>query len=121
MKLSNNASKSLRVKAALMRGGGGVRSLMSRTPGQMRSRDDSGLMPPPPSTPCKADAMGALTPAGRRLLDRTTTGVAGSRRADAMGKASGWEGRSAKAKDKEKDLNKLRWTPSPAPVARKFV
>ncbi|KLO20242.1 hypothetical protein SCHPADRAFT_842573 [Schizopora paradoxa] len=112
MKLSNNAGKSLREKAAVMRGGSGVRSLVSRTPG---------LMAPPTSTPRRADAMGALTPAARRLLDRTTSGVAGSRRADAMGKTSGWEGKGAKAKEKEKDLNKVRWTPSPAPVARKLV
>lgn len=119
MKLSNNAGKSLREKAALMRGGSGVRSLVSRTPGLMQR--ERGSMPPPTSTPRKADAMGALTPAGRRLLDRTTTSVAGARRADAMGKASGWEGKSAKSKEKEKDLNKVRWTPSPAPVARKSL
>ncbi len=33
MKLSNKAVKSLRAKAALMNGGGGIRSLVSRTPG----------------------------------------------------------------------------------------
>lgn len=119
MKLSNKAVKSLRAKAALMNGGGGIRSLVSRTPGPRQG--ERGSMPPPSSTPRKADAMGALTPAARRLLDRTTSGVAGARRADAMGKASGWEGKSAKAKEKEKDLNKVRWTPSPAPVARKLV
>lgn len=115
-KLSNKAVKSLRAKAALM--GGGSSGLGFRTPTSTRSVG-SGSMPPPNWTPRKADAAGGLTPAAKRLLDRTTIGVAGSRRADAMGKTSGWESSSAKAKAKEKDLNKIRWTPSPAPVARK--
>lgn len=114
-KLSNKAVKSLRAKAVLM--GGGSSGLGFRTTTSTRSAV-SGSMPPPNWTPRKADAAGGLTPAAKRLLDRTTISVAGSRRANAMGKTSGWESSSAKAKA-EKDLNKIRWTPSPAPVARK--
>ncbi|KAI5124621.1 hypothetical protein M0805_004231 [Coniferiporia weirii] len=113
-RLSNNASKSLRAKAALM--AGGSTSLGFRTPTATRTGDDRS-MPPPSWTPRKADAAGALTPAARRLLDRTSAGVASARRADAMGKTAGWQGSSAKAK--ERDMNKVRWTPSPAPVAGK--
>ncbi|KAH8120406.1 nuclear protein DGCR14 [Phellopilus nigrolimitatus] len=113
-RLSNNAVKSLRVKAALM--GGGSSGLGFRTPTSTRGRGD-GSMPPPSWTPRRADSVGSLTPAAKRLLDRSTTGVANARRADAMGKTTGWE--SNKAKAKERDLNKVRWTPSPAPVARK--
>lgn len=121
-KLSTNAAKSLRVKAALMGGSGGKIALaqrtQTRTPGSVRGESaNSRLMPPPTWTPRKADAAGSLTPAARRLLDRTAISVASARRADAMGKTTQWESASAKAK--ERDLNKVRWTPSPAPVARK--
>ena len=112
LKLSSNASKSLRAKAALMNSGSG---LGLRTPSSLRGKGD-GSMPPPNWTPRKADAAGTLTPAAKRLLDRTTMGVAGSRRADVMGKNSGWD---SSQKAKEKDLNRVRWTPSPAPVARR--
>lgn len=110
-KLSNTASKSLRERATLMGGGGSSSGLGFRTP----SRDQDMNMPPPSWTPRRADP-GSLTPAAKRLLDRTV-GVASARRADAMGKTSGWEGSGAKAK--ERDLNKVRWTPSPAPVSRR--
>lgn len=111
-RLSSNAAKSLRVKAALM--GGGSSGLGFSTPRSSKGNTNRS-MPPPSWTPRKAGAANALTPAARRLLDRTTLGVAGSRRADVMDKSSGWE--SAKAK--ERDLNRVRWTPSPAPVSRK--
>lgn len=99
-----------------------------------------GSMPPPnwtpgrqtPRTPRKVDAVGTLTPAARRLLDRSTASVAGARRADAMGKTAGWQGRSGAGKngkngnvgkeslsEKERDLGRVRWTPSPAPVSRR--
>lgn len=110
-KLSNTASKSLRERATLIGGGGSSSGLGFRTP----SRDQDMSMPPPSWTPRRADP-GSLTPAAKRLLDRTV-GVASARRADAMGKTSGWEGSGAKAK--ERDLNKVRWTPSPAPVSRR--
>lgn len=57
-----------------------------------------------------------LTPAAKRLLNRSAMGTAAARRADAMEKLSGWE---AKGKQKEQDLNRVRWTPSPAPVTRR--
>ncbi|CCL98980.1 uncharacterized protein FIBRA_00988 [Fibroporia radiculosa] len=109
-KLSTNAAKSLRTKAGLL----GLPGL-SRTPVGLSSRRTS--MPPPSWTPRKAEA-GGLTPAARRLLDRTTMGTAASRRAEAMGKMAGWEGSSAN-KAKDKDLNRVRWTPTPSPVARR--
>ncbi|EKM61196.1 uncharacterized protein PHACADRAFT_247648 [Phanerochaete carnosa HHB-10118-sp] len=111
-KLSNSAAKSLRAKAELL---GGVPGL--RTPSSVRSNLSvrKGSMPPPSWTPRKAE--GALTPAARRLLDRTTMGTAASRRADAMNRASGWEGSGSKAR--EQDLNRVRWTPTPSPVSRR--
>ncbi|KAI0788611.1 nuclear protein DGCR14 [Abortiporus biennis] len=107
-RLSNDASKSLRAKAILLNGG---------TPRTSRSGTRSkGSMPPPSWTPRKADAAGNLTPAARRLLDRTSMGTAASRRAEAMGRIAGWEGSSSA---KEKDLNRVRWTPTPSPVSRR--
>ena len=115
-RLSANAAKSLSAKVALMAGSGGSLGLRSHTPTSIRrSAADAKAMPPPSWTPRKADAAGSLTPAARRLLDRTTTSVASARRADAMGKTQQWES----SKTKERDLNRVRWTPSPAPVARK--
>jgi len=97
-KLSSSAARSLRAKATLL------------GPGHARKKGD---MPPPSWTPRRAEASGALTPAAKRLLDRTTMGTAASRRADAMGRTAGWEGR------KDKDLDRVRWTPTPSPVTRR--
>lgn len=97
-KLSSSAVKSLRAKASLL------------GPGYAHRKGD---MPPPSWTPRRAEASGALTPAGRRLLDRTTMGTAASRRAEAMGRTAGWENK------KDKDLNRVRWTPTPSPVTRR--
>ena len=107
-KLSNDAAKSLRVKANLL---GGV-PLLSRSSAGSTGRRTS--MPPPSFTPRKSDAPGSLTPAAKRLLDRTTMGTAASRRADAMGRLAGWEGDR-----RDRDLQKVRWTPTPSPVARR--
>ncbi|KAH8988912.1 nuclear protein DGCR14 [Lactarius akahatsu] len=96
-KLSSSAAKSLRAKVNLMGAGS--------------TRGRKGDMAPPSWTPRRAEASGSLTPAGKRLLDRTTMGTAASRRADAMGKTAGWE--------KDKDLNRVRWTPTPSPVTRR--
>lgn len=112
-RLSNSASKSLRARAELLSGVPGLRapsSVRSTIGGTARN----GSMPPPSWTPRRAE--GALTPAARRLLDRTTMSTAASRRADAMSKTSGWEGGS---KAKDHDLNRVRWTPTPSPVARR--
>ncbi|EJD03841.1 uncharacterized protein FOMMEDRAFT_139979 [Fomitiporia mediterranea MF3/22] len=120
-KLSNKAVKSLRAKAVLMGGRGTSSGLGFRTPVSTSgsgTRGEGGSMPPPSWTPRKAEAAGSLTPAAKRLLDRTTMGAAATRRAEAMGKTAGWESSSA-SKAKEKDLNKVRWTPSPAPLVRK--
>ncbi|KAH9847377.1 nuclear protein DGCR14 [Lenzites betulinus] len=107
-RLSNDASKSLSAKVGLL---GGL-------PGLSRSSGSSGVrrgsMPPPSWTPRKSEAPGSLTPAAKRLLDRTM-GTAASRRADAMGRLSGWEGDRAK----ERDLQRVRWTPTPSPVTRR--
>jgi len=92
-KLSSSAAKSLRAKASLL----GARK--------------KGDMAPPSWTPRRAEASGSLTPAAKRLLDRTTMGTAASRRAEAMGKTAGWE--------KDKDLNRVRWTPTPSSGTRR--
>jgi len=97
-KLSSSASKSLRAKASLS------------GPAYARRKSD---MPPPSWTPRRAEAPGSLTPAAKRLLDRTTMGTAASRRAEAMGRAAGWEN------NKDKDLNRVRWTPTPNLVTRR--
>lgn len=108
-KLSSDAAKSLRAKATLL---SGVPILSRSSGGPGSSRRTS--MPPPSFTPRKADGPGSLTPAAKRLLDKTTMGTAASRRADAMGRLAGWEGeRSAR------DLQKVRWTPTPSPVTRR--
>jgi len=107
-KLSSSAAKSLRVKANLLNS---ARS--RRTSAPSGSGQKSG-MAPPSWTPRRADAAGSLTPAAKRLLDRTTMGTAATRRAEAMGRMSGWEGRG-----KEKDMNRVRWTPTPSPVTRR--
>ncbi|TFK89624.1 hypothetical protein K466DRAFT_518614, partial [Polyporus arcularius HHB13444] len=105
-KLSSDASKSLRTKASILSGV----PLISRTNASSSRRTS---MPPPSWTPRKADAPGSLTPAGQRLLNKTM-GTAASRRADAMGRLAGWEGDR-----KDRDLQKVRWTPTPSPVARR--
>ncbi|OCH95770.1 hypothetical protein OBBRIDRAFT_744950 [Obba rivulosa] len=109
-RLSTSAAKSLRAKAGLL---GRPPGLGARTPAR-----GSGAMPPPSWTPRRADAPGNLTPAARRLLDRTTMGTAAARRAEVMGRAAGWEG-AAKAREKEKDMSRVRWTPTPSPVTRR--
>jgi protein DGCR14 len=40
-------------------------------------------------------------------------GTAASRRAEAMGRTAGWEN------NKDKNLNRVRWTPTPSPVTRR--
>ncbi|KAI1793891.1 nuclear protein DGCR14 [Ganoderma leucocontextum] len=108
-KLSSDAAKSLRAKATLL---SGVPLLSRSMGGGGSSRRTS--MPPPSFTPRRADAPGSLTPAAKRLLDRSTMGTAASRRADAMGRLAGWEGER-----NTRDLQKVRWTPTPSPVTRR--
>ena len=100
-KLSANASKSLRAKAILL--GGGKPSGISRTSSSERTR---GNMGPPSWTPKRSEVVGNLTPAAKRLLNRTMA----SRRSDVTEKTSNWQGGSSA---KEKDLNRVRWTPTP--------
>lgn len=107
-KLSASAAKSLRAKAGFLNGS---TPLLGRTPARTPARSS---MAPPNWTPRRADAPGNLTPAAKRLLDRTTLGTAAARRAEAMGKVSGWGGNGS---SKEKDLSHMRWTPTP--VTRK--
>ncbi|KAJ6604767.1 nuclear protein DGCR14 [Mycena vulgaris] len=114
-KLSNNASKSLRVKAGLM-GLGGRTPGISRTP-VSGGTSKKGGMAPPSWTPRRSEAAGSLTPAARRLLDRSTMGTAAARRAEAMDKIARWDG----SKGKEQDLNRVRWTPTPGPVTKRGV
>ena len=93
-KLSNKASKSLRAKAEMF------------TPRQGKALigGKKGSMAPPSWTPRRSEAMGNLTPAARRLLERTAMGTAATRRAEAMERHSG----------KERDLDRVRWTPTPS-------
>ncbi|EIN14177.1 hypothetical protein PUNSTDRAFT_58453 [Punctularia strigosozonata HHB-11173 SS5] len=109
-KLSSKAAKSLKAKAELL----GDKSLF----GGIRQKGISGkgTMPPPNWTPRRAEARGSLTPAAKRLLDRTTLGTAATRRAEAMARINGWEGSSA---TKGKDVDRVRWTPTPSPVTRR--
>ncbi|KAJ7706059.1 nuclear protein DGCR14 [Mycena rosella] len=114
-KLSNNASKSLRVKAGLLGLGGRTPGIgLSRTPAS-GSASKKGAMAPPSWTPRRSEAAGSLTPAARRLLDRSTMGTAAARRAEAMDRVAGWDG----SKPKEQDLNRVRWTPTPGPVTKR--
>lgn len=111
-KLSNKASKSLRTKAGLL-------GLAGSTPGISVPRTPTGKkgnMAPPSWTPRRSEAPGNLTPAARRLLERTTIGTAAIKRAEAMERSVVWEGC---AKGKDRDLNRVRWTPMPSPVARR--
>ncbi|KAF5377447.1 hypothetical protein D9615_005302 [Tricholomella constricta] len=113
-KLSNKASRSLRTKAGLLGLG-----QAGRTPGVGMSRTLAGKkgdMAPPSWTPRRSEAAGNLTPAARRLLERTTMGTAASRRAEAMERSAGWE---SGVNRKDKDLNRVRWTPTPSPVTRR--
>lgn len=97
-KLATSASKSLRAKAEIM----GL-----RTPGISRGPISGGKvkgnMGPPTRTPKRAEAAGNLTPAAKRLLERSTLGAAAVRKTEA----------SAVSRQ-ETDLKRLRWTPTPA-------
>lgn len=113
-KLSATAAKSLRAKAMLLGGP------TARTPSSVRgiaTPARKGSMLPPSWTPRKSEVVGGLTPAARRLLDRTTMGTAAARRAQAMRQTAGWGGTSSPAKDR--DLARVRWTPTPSPVTRR--
>ncbi|KAJ7070904.1 nuclear protein DGCR14 [Mycena amicta] len=96
-KLANKASKSLRLKAGLLG--------LGRTP--VSSTPKKGSMGPPSATPRRSEAAGNLTPAARRLLDRTMGTAAASRRAQAMDRIAAWDG----GQKREQDLNRVRWTP----------
>ncbi|KIM67209.1 hypothetical protein SCLCIDRAFT_1210710 [Scleroderma citrinum Foug A] len=112
-KLSANAAKSLRTKAGLL---GSSTPLFGRTPLSTPAKRSAkgSAMSPPNWTPRKADAPGNLTPAAKRLLDKTTmASTAARRRSETIG---GW-GNSGGAQGK--GLHDVRWTPTPNPVARK--
>jgi len=104
-KLSNKASKSLRAKASLL--GLTPRIGQFKTTGARTGKRAE--MPPPSWTPRRSDAAGNLTPAARRLLDRTAMGASAARRSEAMERSARWES----AKRTDKDLNRIRWTPTP--------
>ncbi|KAF5390310.1 hypothetical protein D9757_002814 [Collybiopsis confluens] len=104
-RLSSKASKSLRAKAEMLGLGGA-------TPGIKSSSRSKGSMGPPSWTPAprrSSHTAGSLTPAARRLLDRTV-GMGAQRRADAMEKTSGWTSTG------RRDMNKVRWTPTPGKI-----
>ncbi|KAG7450394.1 uncharacterized protein BT62DRAFT_927694 [Guyanagaster necrorhizus] len=106
-KLSNDASKNLRTKAGLL-GLGRTPSGPSRTP----IAGKKSTMAPPSWTPRRSEAAGNLTPAAKRLLNRTTMGAVASRRAEAMERVAGWSAG-------QKDISKVRWTPTPSSGARR--
>ncbi|CAG7853140.1 SubName: Full=Uncharacterized protein {ECO:0000313/EMBL:CCA70719.1} [Serendipita indica DSM 11827] len=94
MKLSMKASRSIREKASLLSGS-------TRTP---RPKGD---MAPPSATPRKG--VSDLTPAARALLARTATGKKMGATGDTPLRNGGLLGDSGV----ERDLRKVRWTPSP--------
>lgn len=109
-KLADHASKSLRAKAGLL--GRGSR------PGLIKKSASIGKaqMAPPSWTPRRSEAAGNLTPAGRRLLERSTLGTAALRRSEVMERTASWDGNT---NAKENEDNRVRWTPTPSPVTRR--
>ncbi|KAJ3719784.1 nuclear protein DGCR14 [Lentinula raphanica] len=108
-KLSNKASKSLRAKAELLGLGSTTPGLRSSIRSSRTPAITNGSMGPPSWTPGprrSSQASGNLTPAAKRLLDRTM-GTSAQRRADVMEKNANWSGA------RERDMNKVRWTPTP--------
>ncbi|KAG6885451.1 hypothetical protein C0993_001531 [Termitomyces sp. T159_Od127] len=105
-KLSTKASKSLRAKAGL---------LGLSTPGIRANTPAKGSMAPPSWTPRRSEAAGNLTPAAKRLLERSTMRTGSIRRQEVMDKSAEWESR------KDNDLSRVRWTPTPNsnPVTRR--
>lgn len=96
LRLSMKAGRSIREKAALMNGG-------SRTP---RTRGD---MAPPGATPRRG--VGDLTPAARALLARSTGGKGSS--TPLRGSSGGLFDKEREGSGMERDLRKVKWTPSP--------
>ncbi|KAF9499767.1 hypothetical protein BDN71DRAFT_1441346 [Pleurotus eryngii] len=120
-RLSNDASRRLRAKADLINGGRTPsHSLGKKSMSALGATVRKGAMPPPSWTPQRnvAATPGSLTPAAKRLLDRTTLGTAATRRAEAMTRSAGWEDRQH---EKEKELDKVRWTPTPSPATRRVL
>ncbi|KAF9532041.1 nuclear protein DGCR14 [Crepidotus variabilis] len=107
LKLSNKASKSLRLKAEMY---------TPRSSRPSHSGGKKGSMAPPSMTPRRSETAGSLTPAAQRLLARTTFGTAGARRAEAMERDAKWSSDKGKG---EMDLDRVRWTPTPSPVTRR--
>lgn len=108
-KLSSTASRALRAKASLL-SGTPARSPSVFSLGKGKRSSEMGAPGTPRAHP------GLLTPAARRLLDRTAGGggTAAARRAEVMRQESNWEG------SKARELAKVRWTPSPSPVTRRM-
>jgi protein DGCR14 len=102
-RLSDSASKSLRTKAGLL----GIKSLGGRTTPLLHGSRRKGSMAPPTSLPRKADAAGNLTPAAKSLLNRTAFGTAKLKL------------HSVSGREKEMDLNRVRWTPTPSSAVRR--
>lgn len=113
-RLAGDATKSLRKRADMLSGvksRATPRAVAAGTP-KFSGSGGGSSMGPPSWTPRKT--VGSLTPAARNLLDRSTFGGAGSRRAEAMDRASGWTSKSSGADARrEQDLARVRWTPTP--------
>ena len=97
-KLSNKAAKSLRVKAEMFTPRSSKRGTLDQKL--------KGSMGPPSWTPRRSDAVGSLTPAARRLLERTAMGTTPSGRTETE--------RSSGGQATERDLDRVRWTPTPS-------
>ena len=119
-KLANKASRSMneRAKAYTPRHSNPLRALAERTQRSVRgtpAREDGDMLPPSVTPRRQADS---LTPAGKRLLQRSMgisksmMGTSGRNRGAAMEKGSGWGG-SSKAGLGGRNVGGMSWTPSP--------
>ena len=121
-KLADKASRSMNQRAAAYTprpssGSSTLRALADRTQMSVRGtpRGGSGDMLPPSATPRRQEA---LTPAGKRLLQRSmgvkSMGTSARNRGAAMEKGSGWLSGSSGGGLGGRDVGKQTWTPSPA-------
>ncbi|ORX40830.1 nuclear protein DGCR14 [Kockovaella imperatae] len=121
-KLADKASRSMNQRAAAYtpRGKNGststLRALADRTQRSVRGTPRNGLgdMLPPSATPRRQAE--ALTPAGKRLLQRSmgvkSMGTSARNRSAAMEKGSGWSSGGSGGLG-GRDVGKMSWTPSP--------
>ena len=126
-KLADKASQSMNARAAgfTPRPNSTIRRLAEKTQISVRGEKTPGSMLPPASTP--RHGANGLTPAGKRLLERSVgrspltqsgqmglgTSTGGRNRGAAMEKGSGWGGLGYKSGLGGRDVGGKSWTPSP--------